>query len=296
MFVSRNRGESLGLKLPLLFMFCLFAFCSLEPIVHDQETIGDYFAYCALKLDQKQKVLVGRTVPESLPRYYSDAVVTISGGGGIANFVHIKDGVYEEVPPLLPIAGDSVYTLSVKFPDGHLIRAQAKVPGDFEILEPQPGDTLYYQIGSRQNYMENMILPSVSWTASNGAFYYTAVAEIEFNGVCGGQVVNTNYTEIYIPYYPYSCTNPLPSTEYNEQVHLIVTAIDSSRNFIPNYREHLVPDSLDYDTVLQHDWAFEDGILQHDFYGGKGFFTAFNQATRDFVLHVKIVENGGGGE
>ena len=76
---------------------------------------------------------------------------------------------------------------------------------------------------------------------------------------------------------------------------LKVIAIDSSRSFTPVFtaRISLVPDSLDYETGFNRidegkfNWFNVDKL---DFQGGKGFFNAVNQATCDFVLHVKVVE------
>ena len=261
--------------------------------------MGDYFAFCSLApYFDNQRVLVGRTIVESLPRYYSDAVVTLSGAGGISSFRHTKNGVYEEVSPCLPIIGDSLYTLNVLFPDGHQIQAHTRVPGDFTILEPQPGDTLYFQIGPMLSPSTNAIMPFIEWTPSQHAYYYQAdVFPEEHYGWDG---VRTNYTRIFLPYYPFGTfveegiPTP-PTSEYETRVLLKVTAIDSSRSFSPMFtnRHFLVLPSLDYEAGFNRidegnvNWINVDKL---DFQGGKGFFNAVNQATCDFVLHVKVVE------
>ena len=293
----QKNGESMNNKPHLLLIFLFFFLtmlfsCSLDPVVHDEETIGDYFAYCTLApYVEKQKVLVGQTVPESLPRYDSNVLVTLFGAGGISSFTHTKNGIYEEVSPCLPIIGDSVYTLNVLFPDGHQIEAHTRIPGDFIILEPQPGDTLYYQIGSRESPSTNAILPFVEWTTSKHTYYYQAEGRTE--EIYGWDIARTNYTRIYVPYYPYHIINTIFPPEYDAQVQLVITAIDSSRVFSAISRWSMLPDSLDYKSGFN---LIDEGNLsginynQLDIQGGIGFFNAVNQATCDFVLHVKVGE------
>ena len=200
----------------ILLLIITFFSCSIDPVVYDEETIGDYFAFCTLApYFDKQRVLVGRTIVESLPRYYSDAVVTLSGAGGISSFRHTKNGVYEEVSPCLPIIGDSLYTLNVLFPDGHQIQAHTRVPGDFTILEPQPGDTVFFQIGPIFSPSTNAILPFIEWTPSDRAYYYSAGTVTEEKW--GSNLTFTNFTRIFLPYFPYGRCDlegipiPLPS-------------------------------------------------------------------------------------
>ena len=74
-------------------------------------------------------------------------------------------------------------------------------------------------------------------------------------------------------------------------MHLLVTAIDSSRGFVGQSRDLIVPDSLDWEFGFSwQDEGFINTRKLH-FKGGKGFFNAVNQAACDFVLHVKIVDS-----
>jgi len=274
-----------------LFLSLLILSCSIEPVVYEEGTTGDYFAFCTLSPQfKKQKVLIGRMVVESLPRYFPDAQVSLSGAGKASNLIHVKNGIYEELPPYLPIIGDSIYTMLVQFPDGHMIEAKTKIPEDFTLLEPSPGDTLFYQIGSREAPSENLILPVVSWTPSSAAYYYEARTQLTEDR-CGADLVRTNYTHTFVPYYPYRCINNHLSSEFFESVRLLVTAIDSSRGFVGQSRDQIVPDSLDWEFGFN--WQ-DEGLINTNklhFKGGKGFFNAVNQVACDFVLHVKIVDS-----
>jgi len=281
----------------ILFIAALLLNCSIDPVVQEADTIGDYFAYCTLMpYSEKQTVLVGRTVPESLPYWYNDVEITLSGLGKTSQFRCLGSGKYEEILPALPITGGSVYTLNVLFPDGHRITATTRVPGDFTILEPTHGDTLYYQIGPRKDPKFKHIFPVIEWSPSERAYYYVSNSIVK-DGPCGGGIAFTNYTKISIPFYPYNCwvEGAAQLTDYYTHLTLFVVAIDSSRGFHAQRRYWLGPEDLpDYDPVF--DRLEENSVKPEylDIHGGMGFFNAVNRAECDFVLHVKVVEPDSG--
>ncbi len=264
--------------------------CSIEPVVYKEETVGDYFAYCTLApYRDKQQVLVGRTVPESLPRYYQDAVVILSGAGSSSVLEPVKEGVYEEPGRGIPIIGDSLYTLSVLFPDEHRIRAECRVPGNFHMLTPQSGDTLDVRI-SPYPYT-NTVLPHIYWSESRNAYYYFITGYA--NLYQGWGLLMTNYTHVYLPYYPYELNYSsvaLPPDFYSF-LQIEILAIDSSRGFGDVYMMPQFPDSIIYEPGFNQ---FDEGRITEGlshFSGGKGYFNAVNRTACFLVLHVRIVEN-----
>ena len=272
----------------------LFLSCTLDPVIM-QDDLGDYFAFCTLSpFVNGQQVLVGRSQPESLPDYGEPAEIVLTGAGHRSTFVPADEqGVYREQPPFVPILGDSVYTLTVKFAGGHHITATTRVPGDFSILVPQPGDTLLAQYGPRQDPLSHFLFSTVEWIPSSGTYFYEA--SVGLGQPCdGGGLVRTNYTKIYLPHSGYSVSCFPVNDDYYAPVTLSVMAIDSSRVFYPQSRNYYVADSLDYDPAL--DMFMENRPDYYpeklDFHGGKGFFNAVNRAQCEFVLHIRIVRSG----
>ncbi|MBD3377084.1 hypothetical protein GF406_18795 [candidate division KSB1 bacterium] len=267
----------------LFFLLLIFISCSIDPVVQDSETVGDYFAFCTLMtFTEKQSVLVGRTVVENLPRYYPDAKVTLSGSGYSSQLIYTKNGVFEEQTPFIPIIGDSTYSLEVSFPDGHTIRGKTKIPGDFTLIFPQNHDTLFLKIGPRENPTKNMQVPKIIWSVSNGAYYYY----IRSNDLYGAGNEFTKSTQIFLPYNPYGCMNCTIPSEYTSILNLKITAIDSTR-----FYRYFSPDS----TIAEHDidenshkYFIRTGYM--DFSGGLGFFNATNRFETDIVLNVQIIQ------
>jgi len=253
----------------LFFLLLIFISCSIDPVVQDSETVGDYFAFCTLMtFVEKQSVLVGRTVVENLPRYYPDAKVTLSGSGYSSQLIYTKNGVFEEQKPFIPIIGDSTYSLEVSFPDGHMIRGKTKIPGDFTLIFPQNHDTLFLKIGPRENPTKNMQVPKIIWSVSNGAYYYYIQSS---DGLYGGGSESTKFTQISLPYSPYGCMNCTIPSEYTSILNLQITAIDSTRI----YR------SFSQDSIRTE---------YMDFSGGFGFFNATNRFKTAVVLNVQIIQ------
>lgn len=286
------------MRLKTLLLLCiLFVYCSIDPVVQDADTVGDYFAYCTLSPElEKQIVLVGRTVPESLPYWYDNVVITLSGCGQSSQFRYLSNGRYEEIPPCVPLKGDSLYSLNVLFPGGHRITATTRMPGDFAIIDPAPGDTLYYQLGPRSNPKYHQVLPAVEWLPSSGAYYYCSGTKV-LTGPIGAGIAYSSYSKISIPFYPYAgwVIGEEQLTDYLTNVSMWVDAYDSSAGFHKQDRDWLGPDALpDYDPALaqlQEDWIRQQYI---DLQGGFGFFNAINRTESNFWIHVKVVEPDSG--
>lgn len=273
----------------------LFLSCTLDPVIMEDD-LGDHFAFCTLSPFVKgQQVLVGRSQPESLPDYDEPAEIVLTGAGHRSTFtLSDQQGVYREQPPFVPILGDSVYTLTVKFAGGHHITATTRVPGDFSILVPQPGDTLLAQYGPRQDPLSHFLLSTVEWTLSSATYFYEA--RVGSGQPCDGVgLVRTNYTKIYLPHSGYSNSCFPQADDYYAPMTLSVMAVDSTRVFYPNHsRPWNFPPDLDYDPALD---VFMENRPDYypeklDFHGGKGFFNAVNGAQCDFVLHIRIVRSG----
>ncbi|MBN2011597.1 hypothetical protein JW960_19860 [candidate division KSB1 bacterium] len=106
----------------IISLFFIHITCSLDPVVHQQEQIGQYYAFCTLSPSiEKQEVIVGRAIPESMPEDISDADVMIASTDQIVRFVYIGNGIYQDRNKELSVLPGETYQLHVKFSDGEII-------------------------------------------------------------------------------------------------------------------------------------------------------------------------------
>ncbi len=272
-------------------LFCLFVFliqCSLNPVIVNQEHIGQYYAFCTLDpLQEYQEVIVGRAIPETLPEDISNAVVSISSSNQAVIFSYIGDGVYQDTGKMLSIIPGETYTLSVRFSDGHVITGQTTLPGSFSIIQPVEGDTVLHFL-DRQ--LDTLQLSKAKWTVSAGAKFYTLYLKIANDRIVTGPV-DVCRTDAFLPeLVPSDWQAEINGLEISAS-QLIIIARDSTTYLNPESRWFL-PDNVDMTLSQKHqallEWiaSAETSSNSVNINGGIGRFNGYVAVECRIILKI----------
>jgi len=276
----------------ILLVVCLLSGCSLEPVVVEPETIGDYFVFCTLSSTyESQQLILGKSLPEVMPEKISDAQVYVRSQSQTVQLEHVKNGFYRDQEKSLKIEPGETFYLDVFKDDKKIISGETTLPGVFEIYEPAQGDTINYLV--TRGGVDTTSLIKVKWTPSENAKFYT-VSIVCDSSIVQGSGHNTSKNNIFFPDvypgFPYEQTVKkkavVPATLY-------VMARDSSFVFInsngrQNYR-------VDF-----HDHTREEGHEEYMYYpymhiqekvkmsGANGSFNGMAVVTKKIFLNLTI--------
>jgi hypothetical protein len=275
----------------ILLITTLLVFnCSLEPVVIDPETIGDYYLFCTLAPTySNHQLILGKSLPEILPEQITDATVVIKSENQTITMQHAEKGRYlDEMGELLVEPGEK-YLLEVFRGNERIISGETQVPGPFSITSPCKGDTI--QLNMSRTPADTSSLPLIQWTTSEHAKYYTAKLDIESEKIWGS-FHNTYRKYMYLP-------DILPSFSYNESVQkeivvptkLYVFARDSSFSFLTyNSRRNWDYQFLDYTREQSEEsnefYPFSFDSTKVKMTGALGAFSSINAA--QILIYLKI--------
>ncbi len=276
----------------IFYLFILFFSCSLDPVVIDPETLGDYYVFCTLSPGYShQEVLLGKSVPEGLPVAITDAEVAICSDSQSVVLTHIKNGLYRDVNSNLKLNPGSTYTLEIKIQNGKQITGKTTLPGAFDILYPLTGDTIQHFLSRT---LDTLLLAHVGWLQSEHAKFYSIYLKIEDDQMHGG-LISTFRSDVIIPELTpnFSWIDTL-KCEKLVQADLYVFARDSTERFFGNSR-HFLDNYTDYTWEDLEDWIIgsEDRIWGFDadkikLDGAIGVFNSIGMAKHEICLNVKI--------
>jgi len=279
-------------KIIILFILIMTLSCSLDPVIIDPESLGDYFVFCTLCPGfNHQSLLLVKTKPEKLPTEITDAVVTINSDIQSVQFTHIKKGVYQDVVQKLIVKSGMKYNLNIELTDGRIITGQTILPGHYKITSPSAGDTIQHFLSQK---LDTLLLPHVKWTKSVGAKYYTVLLDLN-DSLMTNKAVSTFRNDIIFPeLIPKFSWGDTIECEKLVKTNLYVFARDSSARFIPMTRAFL--DSFtDYTSMEEDDWfnGFQDKIQGYDstkikLYGAIGVFNGISMEKEEIYMKVNI--------
>jgi hypothetical protein len=158
--------------------------------------MGDYYVFCKIQTqNSSQTVLVGKSVPESLPQDIDDATVTMQVDTEAFELSSIGKGYYRDLEEKIPFLPGHQYHLAVTLPNGEKVSGSARVPGAFQITYPAEGDTIPCVLTMNP---DTLTMPRVSWTSSEFARYYS-VSLFVFHNYLGTMRLHTFRNEIFFP-------------------------------------------------------------------------------------------------
>lgn len=274
----------------ILFLLTLSG-CSLEPKVIEPETLGNYYVFCTLAPTfDEHKLEIAKSLPEIMPEPVTDAEVYIRNSTKTVRLTHTQGSKYRDVNRELQIQPGETYYLDI-FRNGHkIINGQTTLPGPFNILTPENGDTVNYTL--QQGTIDTLSFPRVKWSESQRAKYYSVNLKID-NDLVGGNIHNTFRKSIFFP-------EILPRFSNQDSVkktilvpaQLYVFALDSSFVFI-GFNSRRFMDSF-------ADWTREESEEVSKYYpywydkskinlnGAAGAFNGTSMAKIDIFVKIKI--------
>ncbi len=286
---SRNMTEIMKGS---IVIFLLVVSCSLDPVIIEPETLGDYYISCTLSPEVEfQHVLLGKTVPESDPVDINDAVIYISSHQQNVRFYNIGNGLYQDSKEKLMVTAGQYYELRAELKNGHVIKAQTVLPDTIEFLSPLRGDTVAHYIGSD---IDTSMLAKIKWKASENAEHFTVILIVPDSSEFAGRVLNTFRHEVYIPAIVPRYQTPtgpiiLPDTLFAPATIKII-AHDSTEKF----------KFMGTSTYWRYDWLDisrekfievfhgEKTVRNTNIQGAIGQFNGVSVSTLEIVLHTHI--------
>ena len=275
-----------------LSLLILLLSCSLDPVVIDPETLGDYYVFCTLSPGYShQEILVGKSVPEDLPVAITDAEVTIRSDSQSVMFTHIKNGLYRDENNDLKLNPGSTYTLDIKLQNGEQITGETTLPGTFDILYPHDGDTVQHFLSRT---LDTLLLAHVGWLQSERAKFYSVYLKIE-DDLIAGNLVSTFRSDVIIPELtPRFLWTDTLKCEIMTPALLYIFAHDSTQRF-PGYSRCFLDPYTDFTWKDLEDWiiGFEDRIQGFDadkikLKGAIGVFNSIGMSKKEINLKVTI--------
>jgi len=263
--------------------------CSLDSVVVDPDTLGDYFVFCTLAPSfEKQELLLGKTVPENLPVAITDASVIISDDTHSVIFSHTGSGIYRDVNRLLKIQAGNHYRLNITLDNGKIISGETVIPDNFNILVPSVGDTINHFLTSK---LDTSSLCHVCWTESIGAKYYTVYLEINDKNITSTFINTFRQTALIPELLPKLSMSDSLKGEEIIPAKLYVFARDSTFNFFPNKRVFLdfFTDFTEKELAEWYNsypWRFNE--KRTNLKGAIGAFSGISSANTEIYLKVKM--------
>ncbi len=270
-----------------LIPFLLFISCSLDPIVIQPETLGEYYAFCKLSpAFETQEVLVGKMIPESLPIAISDATVSILDLDSQTTtlFRHHRHGVYRPTESFPDIEPGHRYELHISFKDNKHLSGRAQAPDHFKIENPAKDDTVDYFLSMNSDTSR---FPKTSWTNAQHARFYS-VQLLPENPVFKSSPVTTYRTEIFFP-------ELVPDIGWTKtwydtiltRASLRIFAHDSASTFIPSSRTFW-DEFSDYTEQEWQQFLNSEKNAFDNLAGGFGYFTILPFIQTEFYLNVNV--------
>ncbi len=227
-------------QLVIMIFFCSLLSCSLDPVLIEPETLGDYYVFCTLtpRLEY-QTVRLGKTVPESDPVDIDDATVFMMHNSRKFPFVSIGNGLYRNLQNKFTIHAGQEYLLEITLRNGYKIAASTVIPDSFKILSPAMGDTLHYFF-SRS--MDTLDVPKIKWERPARALYFSIIPELDDQTDLVGHTVNTFNCEVFFP-------DIVPKNYSPNEIIYFSDSINTSARLVI-----LAHDSTDIFTYTGHRW------------------------------------------
>jgi hypothetical protein len=273
----------------LLFLLLSLAACSLDPIVIEPDTIGDYYLFCTLAPTfKKHQLILGKSLPEVMPEMIEDARVILKSNDQLISMTHTGNGRYFDTSGELVVEPGEKYSLNVLRDGEQIIYGETLVPGPFSITSPCERDTI--QLDLSRIPADTSSLPLVLWTPSARAKYYTVTVKMNSDDVWGS-FHSTYRNQMYFP-------DIIPHFSYRETVKkeilvpatLYVFARDSSFVFLPyNLRNNSDYHFLDFtkeqdDRMEFYPFSFDTTRVKM-----KGALGAFSSISADSLfIYLKI--------
>ncbi|MBN2412252.1 hypothetical protein JXQ31_11215 [candidate division KSB1 bacterium] len=275
------------MKFLKFFILCIFASCSHDPILIDPDSMGTYYLLGVISPHVSPcGVVVGYSLPESIPDDLSGVSVICSGNGRSVTFAEQRPGVYWEEPTQLEVAPGKRYDITARINREKTLRGFTFVPGDFQILKSGLPDTFVYILrGYNQDWYPLFSIseygpPEIQWSASEHAFVYSLSIN-RFSGISS-----------------FDTTSFLPAirdeknvqdqgiTEWTEKYQIKITAYDST--YLPwpvfDYEDFNSQNNLidKYIEERGYHTGYNDNIK-----GGAGYFSSRYTITDSIIIHVK---------
>jgi hypothetical protein len=289
---SFHSGGQMQFKIPILLFLpgILLLHCSLDPIVTQPERMGDYYVFCKIQTqNSSQTVLVGKSVPESLPQDIDDATVTMQVQGESFELSSIGKGYYRDLREKIPVLPGKMYNLNVTLPNGENVSGSARVPGAFQITHPAEGDTIPCVLTTTP---DTLTMPRVSWTPSEFARYYSVSLVVPHNRISAA-TPHTFRNEVYFPELIASFNQDSVAVEpILLETKLWVTAYDSSRIEVPFHPRLFIDSSSDLtpeEEEMMNSESYQATIYtMTNLQGALGTFSANNRVEITIFLKIYI--------
>ena len=239
------------MRLILLFLLLqiLSLSCSLDPIISDRESLGDFYAYSSLITGKRVQVLLGKTVPENPPVDIDNARVTMGYDSFTVPLSYAGDGLYCDINDELIVQPGQDYELSILLPDKKTIEGKTTIPGTFDIIYPTENDTVFYD---QTQPSDTLRFPKISWSESEGAHAYVLSLQIENDDSFQvfSTCVTTFRTQTFLPEIILNADQIL-KREITAKGYITVAAVDSFTILPPCLRSFL-PALYDYDSLTTY--------------------------------------------
>ncbi len=289
------RNHAIDVSISLIFTAILFLACATNPVIDDPDTLGDYYVFCTLSpVYDKQELLFGKTVPEAMPQVFPNAEVIVNNDRQSVRFSYAGIDVYRDEGDELIVQNGGTYHLQIKVPNGKVITGTTTLPGPFEILNPQEGDTVQHFCSQK---LDTLLMPRTSWSQSAGAKYYSMFLQPEDSTLFAQMTTTFRIKTILPDLYPYTSRISTLHGEIMTKANLTVLAYDSTKDFLltPRYYLHSYRDATSEEVwnwyVNRHRFGFDEKDNHLD--GAIGVFNGIAVARKEFYLKIEIDWPGG---
>ncbi len=272
----------------IYFFVSIFLSCSLNPVVNDPDSVGDYCVFCTLSpVSEYQEVYVSKTVPENLPINIDNASVIISSNGEDIPFRNVCGGLYRDDFTKLKVNPGQAYKLTIKLDSGKIITAETVIPDSFSIISPQSEDTLNHFIMWN---IDTLQLPKIKWRRPKNGTHFTIYLDVGNQHNFVGSLASTFRQEAFIPELVARIQPPdytIPADTIFVDAKILIVAHDSTEIFHPTARIYM-PGYSDYTKEERLQALQNDGLHHSNIHGALGRFNGISMATIEIVLKVHI--------
>lgn len=262
----------------------LICHCTTDPIVINPEQLGDYYLRSIISPNlSQQSVVVGRTVPENMPKDVSGAKVVLKSNEKSILLPEIEPGIYRDIYAELEVLPENRYTVLVTLPNGHQMMATTAVPGEFHLITSVSKDTLkYYLRFTSHSFPEETKRPVVLWNRSEHALSYklTLLDINDSRYLTQSFTIDTTTTLPPLSHAYLLSPNDTTILSKNFRVLLKITALDSS--YLPNGNLFTSEES-ERINELRHKLGLSFG-QNENVSGGKGFFASYYSVTDTVII------------
>ena len=165
-FTQLARPGSHHLTALLLSALVFLPGCSTDPVIVNPSEFEKLYVLGVLSPQAlQQEVYLSVSQLYELPKPVENATVRISSPKGEIHLVHVSNGIYRDLSGKLEVSPGNDYRLLVNMSDGRELSATTRVPTNFQILQPLPGDTI--RAHRPDKYSIEFSLP-IKWTIGTG--------------------------------------------------------------------------------------------------------------------------------